>query len=1110
MGSSAFENSFNQMNENIENLNLEASNNSYNLLLKDEIKGKESNSIRNYILDSLDKDLEPNSTIKNEILRDITNIEPKDKNYFLFLSYYEYKLVTSLDKLEIDIIEKIENAKIIMNHLSLKKYKSLLNNKIAEFYFLIIKQETNKLENIKNKNTSSYDKIKNYLRLCLKHSDSNDNNKKTYLEFEEEIDKKINKIYIKELIDKENFEMAEKIALKLIKIKTVDDQERDEINTYLSICYEKLGLIQQDYNEAKKYFLKIIDEYKKNELLFRLNEKMINKCIEKNNLKESIIYFMEIFKIPIEKNDDFINVYNNYFDVIMKIFIKNYKDKKFFNLYKDIFVSKNIIFNDIMKNISIFNSELLYFKDHVIDDSYEYIKKNLLNEDCSSLKKIIYINLIPIFIHNKNEKIEIFKILIKSEKNLNLIIKENIELLIDCFKNNKNLDEIIYLSKILSKIFISKNNSVEKQYLYITIEKIKELLLVKLEDDILIDSLEQIIYLFYEMSTRYQKIDKYDLQKIEQILWKINEEKVNLRYAINKEFLFLSQKNYILNINILESLISDFMNEADSKILDILILQFKLASDIIENYLPNIFDILINYFNNSIIQSRMLLFLWDVVTPELLSNREFIEKIEDYYEKIRDKNDENKNLFYKILQKIPYEYRGTKINEILKNKDNINLNININNFKNNIFNKEKISLNDLRYIENNLNEPEIVDSLISFLKKQNELFQILDLEKISKIFYIKNKELFELIIDKELQFNEKSLINLLDGFYRDKENDFNETFKIFKKIKSYQHSFPEIIEINLNIEKKLKNIDYSNEIDKNDIDYIFYNLDNLKGFSNQHIKFIAYIFDNYDVLEEKEILNKDLIISQLTKLLIENSFNIGTENFKNFLKILPKQNFISIYYKILYEKQFQIGIKEEIYHHLYILLEKEKDEEIIFNFIDKIKYFIDYVLIPKYLLEIFILFIKKDISNRITTEIIYFLGNYFSIDKEFQNSFLDEIISIKKSDELFQKVLQNAKDINEKNKIFYLYSSLNYLKFNYYEDNFEHIYEVPKVVIINIINKLNNNHNKKLLIENIEYFENYFGYQSFAPDRDIILRKLYFNEKGNDYEKLKDICYDIE
>ena len=129
MGSSAFENSFNQMNENIENLNLEASNNSYNLLLKDEIKGKESNGIRNYILDSLDKDLEPNSTIKNELLRDITNIEPKDKNYFLFLSYYEYKLVTSLDKLEIDIIKKIEIAKIIMNHLRLKKYKSLLTIK---------------------------------------------------------------------------------------------------------------------------------------------------------------------------------------------------------------------------------------------------------------------------------------------------------------------------------------------------------------------------------------------------------------------------------------------------------------------------------------------------------------------------------------------------------------------------------------------------------------------------------------------------------------------------------------------------------------------------------------------------------------------------------------------------------------------------------------------------------------------------------------------------------------------------------------------------------------------------------------------------------------------
>ena len=153
------------------------------------------------------------------------------------------------------------------------------------------------------------------------------------------------------------------------------------------------------------------------------------------------------------------------------------------------------------------------------------------------------------------------------------------------------------------------------------------------------------------------------------------------------------------------------MNDTDSKILDIVILQFKLDS-----YYWKIFT-LYNYFNNPIIQSKFLLFLWDVVSPDLLSNIESIEIIEEYYNKINNNNDENKNLFYKILAKIPYENRGSKIKEVLTYKENINLNININNFKNNIYNKKKIGLNNLRNIKNNLNESVFVESLILFFKR---------------------------------------------------------------------------------------------------------------------------------------------------------------------------------------------------------------------------------------------------------------------------------------------------------------------------------------------------------------------------------------------------------
>ena len=47
------------------------------------------------------------------------------------------------------------------------------------------------------------------------------------------------------------------------------------------MCYEKLGLKQKNYNDAKKILSKDYWWWQKNELLFQLNESMINKSIEK-------------------------------------------------------------------------------------------------------------------------------------------------------------------------------------------------------------------------------------------------------------------------------------------------------------------------------------------------------------------------------------------------------------------------------------------------------------------------------------------------------------------------------------------------------------------------------------------------------------------------------------------------------------------------------------------------------------------------------------------------------------------------------------------------------------------------------------------------------------
>ena len=64
----------------------------------------------------------------------------------------------------------------------------------------------------------------------------------------------------------------------------------------------------------------------------------------------------------------------------------------------------------------------------------------------------------------------------------------------------------------------------------------------------------------------------------------------------------------------------------------------------------------------------------------------------------------------------------------------------------------------------------------------------------------------------------------------------------------------------------------------------------MKGFSSQHIKFIKYIFDNFDLLNNNDLVNEKLIINEISKLVSENYFDIGLENFQKFLKILLKEN----------------------------------------------------------------------------------------------------------------------------------------------------------------------------------------------------------------------------
>ena len=65
---------------------------------------------------------------------------------------------------------------------------------------------------------------------------------------------------------------------------------------------------------------------------------------------------------------------------------------------------------------------------------------------------------------------------------------------------------------------------------------------------------------------------------------------------------------------------------------------------------------------------------------------------------------------------------------------------------------------------------------------------------------------------------------------------------------------------------------------------------------------------------------------------------------------------------------------------------------------------------------------------------------------------------------------------------------------------------IPTMQIIDYIMDKNPELNKKGLLENITYLNNYWKYKEFSPKRDQILRKLFFNNKSNDINRLKLLC----
>ena len=542
----------------------------------------------------------------------------------------------------------------------------------------------------------------------------------------------------------------------------------------------------------------------------------------------------------------------------------------------------------------------------------------------------------------------------------------------------------------------------------------------------------------------------------------------------------------------------------NSNLLQCLLFQFKLQPLILSDNISIIYDILFFYqkCNNSNDNQKQIFEFLLTLENKILSSKESILFLEKY-----SKESNIEPTFYDVIEKIPIKFRGIDLSQSLLNynekKKKRIININKDNSINQLLFKLYYQKEDLPFVEKNLENPKILEKLIYSLKQQKYLFRELNIENITKSYSISKKELFNLLIENNVHFNEKSLINLLQGFYKDNDFEIKETFNVFNKIKEYQN-FSEIININLKIEDFLFKKDYLKYTNFNtQLLEVINNFSFLFGFSSQHQNFVLYILDL------PSHANYKMIIDKMVELLIEKNYDIGVNIFKRIIKELDMDKLIELSSQILSNNKIPYNIKNLALKFMYNSLKNVKSKEDKLKIITLFKYFVDKIKIPDILLKYLISYLKREQNENdiINKEIIFILCIYFSIPKPHKDKFLNEIIKIYENNEIYKFIIMHVKSVTKQNHIFYLFSNLYYYNFPLNETNEEKILQFPKKNLINFIKVNFNESLDSKLEQNIAYMEQYFKFESFSPKRDQILRKLFFNGDKNAINNLRLICY---
>ena len=943
------------------------------------------------LVDSIDNTYYINNNKANIIIKKGGNKKNKEKN---------------IEKIREEIELKMKKILEINKYIELRGIRAIMYEKMAENYYDLGAANYNRFCNKKDQTPEELEQIIYEFKECINNYKQVDDYKKKKLNHYQDSLNKVqshqNILKGKQKIEEEKYEEA----LKYFNIVNYNNSAMvEEKNKGTYICYERLATLEEDkenYEKSVEYYNKINKYSKVLELNIRINEKNIIDCIKSKNYIETFNYFTNIFKnYNNSRNIEFLEfkyseISKILIELIIKLaiiaiqnnglieYIKTLEDLKDKIEYKDMELKVDSLILEINNLNKIENENL-----------FNFIKNKLIKDDNSEINQRFYLSFLIIKCL-KSEPRDSLLLILKPEVQLSYINNESFTILKNYFKEVKDINNLMLISKIFYKIIVLLNMFNNIDSLNCIGAKLIEInKMDNIKNNISYENIiENIVSCFQEIMINNKKIKSYEgLKNI--LLSTILKDNNIINYSI-RGLLFLSNKEIKFDKRVLGVLKNYLCNNKDGNLLRVLLIQYKYQKNLIMENLKLIYEMLLYYQEKNQIQKAKYIIEFMMEIPEeLITCRMSINNLENY---LRNINIDP--LIYDIIKKIPVKKRGLtlsqKLSDYEENKEENNKIIYYNNnLKKELDFKLTIDKEELAEIENNLDTQYFVDKLIYYLKNQKNLIKYVNVEKISKYYCIENKELFDILIEKEINFNNNSLINILQGFYNNNENEIKETFNIFKKIKEYQNKFPEIIEFNIKTEQFLfeKKYELIDKFDETLIE-IFNEFSLLCGFANQHQKFILYLLKIPNNDKKNEICMK------MIEFLLKNNYNIGTEIFKEIINIIKEEDIINIIPNILIAKNISYSIKKLALFHLYKLIKLYNDDKLL-NILKCFKLFIDWIKIPDNLIEYLINLLKKEISNKIYKEIILILGNYSSIKKINQEKYLDEILLFIEKKEIY-------------------------------------------------------------------------------------------------------------